>query len=218
MPVLAKHYPPLDELFLRYGSPPIRNAGTLGGNVANGSPIGDSMPPLLALNATLTLRKGERRRELPLDQFYLGYQQTALEAGEFLQSVRVPLPNADLRFGVYKVSKRFDQDISAVCGAFAVQVDGSATRKTIADARIAFGGMAAVPLRARRAEAALIGHELNEATIETAAAELADDYSPISDMRASADYRLRVCGNLLKRFYVEVASGERQGVYSRGRA
>ncbi len=214
MDVLVEHYPALEELFLRYGSPPIRNAGTLGGNIANGSPIGDSMPALMALAARLTLRRGDRERVVPLDEFYLGYQQTALAAGEFVKTIHVPLPSDDLRFRAYKVSKRFDQDISAVCAAFSLTLDGN----NVKAARIAFGGMAAVPSRASHCEMALAGKTLSADTIAAAADELAKDFQAITDARASADYRMQICRNLLRRFYVEVAENKRLGVYAYGRA
>lgn len=215
MPVLVQHFPELEELFLRYGSPPIRNAATLGGNVANGSPIGDSMPALIALGASLTLRRGAQERRLPLDEFYLGYQQTALDSGEFVQGIHLPLEAADERpdFRCYKVSKRFDQDISAVCAAFSLRLAGDEILK----ARVAFGGMAAIPSRAPGCEAALNGKPFAEATIELAAAALAGDFQPISDARASEGYRMQVCQNLLRRCYLEISSGQALGVYHYGR-
>ncbi len=214
MPVLIDHYPALEELLLRYGSPPIRNAATLGGNIANGSPIGDSMPALLALNTSLVLRRGGKRRELPLCEFYLGYQETALAAGEFVETIRIPIAAEAVHFQSYKVSKRFDQDISAVCAAFFLAMDGDA----IATARVAFGGMAATPSRAGRCEAALVGRLFDRATIDAAMAALDNDFQPISDARASADYRRRVCRNLLRRFYDECAGGPDSRLYAYGRA
>ncbi|HEY3597558.1 MAG TPA: xanthine dehydrogenase small subunit [Paraburkholderia sp.] len=196
---LAGDYPQLAELWTRFASLPIRNAGTLGGNVANGSPIGDSMPALLALNAQVVLRNASTTRTLPLDAFYTGYQKTALEAGEFVAAIRVPRPTPDVRFRTYKVSKRYDQDISAVCAAFAVRIADGA----IVDARVAFGGMAATPQRARRAEAALTGAAWDEATARRAMDALAADYQPLTDMRASSSYRLKVARNLLWRFHLE---------------
>jgi xanthine dehydrogenase small subunit len=196
---LAADYPELAELWTRFASLPIRNAGTLGGNVANGSPIGDSMPALLALNAQLVLRHKSDIRTLPLDAFYTGYQKTALTAGEFVAAICVPRPATDLRFRTYKVSKRYDQDISAVCGAFALRiVDGA-----IADARIAFGGMAATPQRARHTEAALVGAVWDETSARRAMDALAADYQPLTDMRASSAYRLKVARNLVWRFHLE---------------
>ena len=198
---LVARHPELAELYRRFASPPIRNAGTLGGNIANGSPIGDSMPVLMVMGTEVVLRKGRRTRQLPLDAFYIGYQKTALEPGEFVERVRVPHapPNALMR--TYKISKRFDQDISAVCGAFRVVLD----RGRVADARIAYGGMAATPKRAAAAERALSGREWGEAAVEAAMAALGDDYAPITDMRASGAYRKSVARNLLYRFWLETS-------------
>jgi xanthine dehydrogenase small subunit len=197
---LCAHYPAeLSEMWQRFASLPIRNAGTLGGNVANGSPIGDSMPWLIALGAEVVLRGAEGRRVLPLEDFYLGYQKKDLRSDELVEAVRVPLPRPGLRFRTYKLSKRFDQDISAVCAAFAISLhDG-----LIADARIAFGGMAATPKRAGQAEAALKGLAWNEAALQMAMQMLAQDYSPLSDMRASGSYRMKAAQNLLRRFWLE---------------
>jgi xanthine dehydrogenase small subunit len=197
---LAAVYPEMAELWSRFASLPVRNAGTLGGNLANGSPIGDSMPPLIALDARVVLRRGERERTLPLDAFYLGYQHNALEPGEFLAEVRVPKPAPDLRLRVYKLSKRRDQDISAVCAAFALHVrdDG-----TVAGARVAFGGMAATPRRAPATEAALLGQRWDADTAARAMDALDTDYTPLSDMRASAAYRSRAARALLHRYYLE---------------
>ncbi|HUN93551.1 MAG TPA: xanthine dehydrogenase small subunit [Burkholderiaceae bacterium] len=199
MPAVARHFPHFAELLRRYASPPIRNAATLGGNVANGSPIGDSMPALIALGATIVLRRADGARELPLEAFYLGYQKNAFEPGEFLERIRIPLLPPASRFRTYKVSKRIDQDISAVCAAYRLDFDGA----TIADARIAHGGMAATPKRAAACERALVGRPWNDATLAAAAAALESDYAPISDMRASAAYRRLVARNLLTRFFVE---------------
>jgi xanthine dehydrogenase small subunit len=197
---LAVDYPELAELWTRFASLPIRNAGTLGGNVANGSPIGDSMPALITLGAEVVLRQGKKTRVLPLDAFYLGYQKSALQTGEFVVAIRVPRPARDLRFRTYKVSKRYDQDISAVCAAFALKIDGDGT---ITEARVAFGGMAATPQRAAQAEAALTGAPWDEATARRAMDALTADYQPLTDMRASSAYRLKVARNLLWRFYLE---------------
>jgi len=192
-------YPEFAELLRRFASPPIRNAGTLGGNIANGSPIGDSMPPLIALGTSVLLRKGATTREIALEDLYLAYQKTALAAGEFVAGMRIPLPAADSVFRTYKISKRFDQDIAAVCAAFRVTL----RKGTIADARVAFGGVAATPRRATQCEAALTGAKWNDATLHAAMAALDRDYAPIDDMRASAAYRKLVSRNLLQRFYVE---------------
>ncbi|WP_295990697.1 xanthine dehydrogenase small subunit [Rugamonas sp.] len=197
---LCRHYPrQLTDMWQRFASLPIRNAGTLGGNVANGSPIGDSMPWLIALGADVVLRGAGGQRVLPLEAFYLGYQNKDIREGEFVEAVRVPLPRADVRFHTYKLTKRFDQDISAVCAAFAFTFDGD----TIVEARIAFGGMAATPKRAAQAEAALNGKPWSEANLSSAMAMLALDYAPLSDMRASSEYRMTAAQNLLRRYWFE---------------
>ncbi|OGA08801.1 MAG: xanthine dehydrogenase small subunit [Betaproteobacteria bacterium RIFCSPLOWO2_02_FULL_65_20] len=201
--LLAEHYPGLDTLFRRFASPPIRNAGTLGGNIANGSPIGDSMPCLIALGATVVLNRGANRRELPLEALYLAYQRTAMEAGEFVSQVRVPLPQKESVFRAWKISKRFDQDISTLCGAFMLRLDGGG----IAEARVAFGGMAATPRRAAACEAALTRRPWNEATRDAAMAALALDYQPIDDLRGTARYRMKVAQNLLRRLWLETGPG-----------
>ena len=188
-------YPQLADLAHRFASPPVCNSGTLCGNVANGSPVGDSMPALIALGAHVELRLGAQRRNLPLEDFYLGYQKQDLQPGEFVASVSVPLPRAGQFVASYKVSKRFDQDIAAVCAAFAFDLEG----ETIRAARIAFGGMAATPARARHVEAALLGQLWTLQAIERAAQELSRDFQPLSDMRASRDYRLQAAKNTLLR-------------------
>jgi xanthine dehydrogenase small subunit len=178
---LVAEWPELQELAQRFASPPVCNSGTLCGNIANGSPIGDSMPVLLALGATLELRRGAQSRRLPLDQFYLGYRRTALEPGEFIVSVRVPARRRGQSLWAWKVSKRWDQDISAICAA--VWLEESATGVT--QARLGFGGMAATPERARRAEAALTGKPLGADSVAAAARALADDFAPMTDLRAT---------------------------------
>jgi xanthine dehydrogenase small subunit len=200
---LIADYPEWQELARRFASIPIRNAGTLGGNVANGSPIGDSMPGLIALGARVLLRKGDVERELPLDDFYLAYQRTALAPGEFVRALRIPRRPENRLFRTYKVSKRFEQDISAVCAAFVLTVGNNGN---VGSARIAFGGMAATPKRAPACEAALIGKPWTEATVNAAAEALARDFQPLSDMRASAGYRLSMAQNLLRRCWQETSA------------
>ncbi len=189
----------------RFASLPIRNAGTLGGNVANGSPIGDSMPWLIALGAEVILNGSGGQRRLALEDFYLGYQQKDLKPEEFVEAVRIPTRREHQRFRTYKIAKRFDQDISAVCAAFAITLDGepTGTDARIVGARIAFGGMAATPKRATAAEAVLTGQPWNEAAMNAAMAALAQDFTPLSDMRASAAYRMKVAQNLVRRFWLE---------------
>jgi xanthine dehydrogenase small subunit len=196
---LVQYYPQLTEMWERFASVPIRNAGTLGGNVANGSPIGDAMPGLIALGARVVLRNSEGARMLPLEDLYVAYRQTAMQPDEVVEAVEVPLSSPALQFRTYKVSKRYDSDISAVCAAFAIKVE----RGTIVEARVAFGGMVATPQRASHTEAALAGKPWTETTLRAARAALATDYTPLTDMRASAAYRMQVAQNLLERFYLE---------------
>jgi xanthine dehydrogenase small subunit len=200
LPVFQRLWPSFGEMLRRLGSVQIRNSGTMGGNVANGSPIGDSMPALIALRASVVLNKAGKRRTLPLEDFYLGYRKTALGRGEFVERLTLPIDPA-WRFLTYKLSKRFDQDISAVALGMAVKLE----RDTVADVRIAFGGMAATPKRARAAEAALKGQAWSEANVLAAAERLPEDFQPLTDMRASAAYRALGARNLLRRFYLESA-------------
>jgi len=213
-PVIVEHFPHLHELFVRFASPPIRNAGTLGGNVANGSPIGDSMPALVAADASLTLRSIKGSREVALEDFYLDYMVNDLRPGEFIESLGIPLPDDGVELRSYKISKRFDQDISAVCAAFQIGLEGD----SVVSVRIAFGGMAATISRALHCEQALQGQVWNEAAIERAMEALAKDFAPISDMRASAEYRLRVAQNFLRRLYLETQGELTATVYDYGRA
>jgi xanthine dehydrogenase small subunit len=196
---IVAEFPELAEQARRFGSPPVRNSGTLCGNLANGSPIGDSLPILMALGAELELRVGARARRIPLDRFYLGYQRKDLAPGEFIVSVTVPARSAGHWVASYKVSKRIDQDISAISAAFVVRVENG----QVSAARIAYGGLAAVAARASATESALTGAAWNRSSIEAAAARLAEDFKPLTDLRASGAYRLHAAGNLLRRFYVE---------------
>ncbi|HUH87396.1 MAG TPA: xanthine dehydrogenase small subunit [Pusillimonas sp.] len=196
---IAAQYPEVLELWKRFASMPIRNSGTLVGNLANGSPIGDSAPFLIAIGSRVVLRKGSRRRELPLEDLYLDYRKQDREPGEFVEAVVVPLRSPECRVATYKLSKRIDQDISAVCSAYALTIN----QGKVATIRIAHGGMAATSKRARQAEKALIGQEWSEASIAGAMQALDLDYQPLTDMRASDDYRRKSARNLLYRFYLE---------------
>jgi xanthine dehydrogenase small subunit len=194
---IRPHHPDFAELIRRYGSVQVRNAATIGGNIANGSPIGDSPPALIALGATLHLRRGDARREMPLEDFFLAYGKQDRQPGEFVEAVSIPRQPDRLR--CYKLSKRFDQDISAVCGCFAISVeDGMVTA-----ARIAFGGMAGTPKRATHVEAAIAGKPWDEDTIAHAWDAWEADFQPLSDMRASAEYRLHAARNMLTRYLLE---------------
>ena len=196
---VAAQYPEVLELWKRFASMPIRNSGTLVGNVANGSPIGDSAPFLIAVGASVVLRKGDRRRTLPLEDLYLDYRKQNREPGEFVETLIVPMRDPGCRVASYKLSKRIDQDISAVCSAYALKMDDG----KVVSVRIAHGGMAATSKRARHAEQALLGRPWNEATVAKAMRALDHDYQPLTDMRASDDYRRKSARNLLYRFYLE---------------
>jgi xanthine dehydrogenase small subunit len=214
LPLLCAEYPELEELCARFASPPIRNAGTLVGNVANASPVGDLPPVLLALDARVGLRLGKRARELPLSAFFLDYQRTARQPGELLTHVSVPRRRAGQRLGAYKVSKRFDQDIAALCAVFRVQFE----QGVLHEVRAAFAGMAAIPKRATALEQLLEGAPPTDAVLREAALALARDFTPISDMRASADYRAQVAANLVRRFFSALADDPAaQGLYRRAR-
>lgn len=199
---IARKVPTLGRLIDRIGGEQVRNMGTIGGNVANGSPIGDSPPPLIALGATVKLRSVSGTRMLRLEDFFIDYGKQDRRPGEFVESVFVPYPAEDTQFAVYKITKRRDEDITAVLGAFYLTLD---TEGDVNDIRIAFGGMAGTPKRARAVETALMGRPWNEATIEAARDAFEADYQPLSDWRASAEYRRLTAKNLLMRFYLETS-------------
>ncbi len=193
------------EVVRRIGSKQIRASGTVGGNIANGSPIGDTPPVLIALGAELELRRGDATRSMALEDFFIEYGKQDRAPGELVNAVTVPRLKPGEHFRAYKLSKRFDQDITGTLGAFRIAVDGN----RITGARIAFGGMAATPKRASGAETALVGASLKKpASWQAAIDALADDFAPISDMRASADYRRRAAGNLLRKALAEIAAGD----------
>jgi xanthine dehydrogenase small subunit len=202
---LARIDPDLSELMRRFGSIQVRALGTIGGNIANGSPIGDLAPALIALGSTVELRKGERNRALPLEDFFLAYRNQDREAGEFVRRLIVRKLRPNEVFRCFKVSKRFDEDISAVMGAFHFAVD----QGRIGSARIAYGGMAGVPKRAANAQAALVGVSLAEpSSWEPALAAIGADFAPLTDQRASAGYRTLVTRNLLLKALTEIAAGD----------
>jgi len=194
---ITPHFASYGEMLRRYASTQIRNAATLGGNIANGSPIGDNPPALIALGAELTLRCGETRRTMAIEDFFIEYGKQDRRSGEFVESVSIPKQPDRLK--VYKLSKRFDQDISAVLGAFYLTIQND----QISEARIAFGGMAGIPKRAYHVEDALRGHAWNEETIAKAWPAWERDFTPLSDMRASAAYRLDAARNMLTRYFLE---------------
>lgn len=197
--VLANAFPHLRSYWSRIAGWQVRNQGTVGGNIANGSPIGDIPPVLIALDAKVVLRRGSDRREVDLQDYFIEYGKQDLAPGEFLESVVIPKASANMRNAAYKVSKRKDEDITAVAVGVSVELEGS----QITACRIAYGGMAATPKRAWAAEAVLIGSSWSEANFEAAAEAITQDFSPMTDMRASSEYRTLVAQNLLRRFYLE---------------
>ena len=198
--VLNAQYPDFGELLQRFASLQIRNQGTLGGNIGNASPIGDTPPLLIALGASLVLRKGNTCRSLPLEDYFIDYRVTARQEGEFIEKIVLPRATAARIFRAYKVSKRLDDDISAVCAAFNLTLDNG----IVTAARIAFGGMAATPKRASACETVLIGNPFDSASVERACRALAEDFTPLSDFRASKEYRLLTAQNLLRKYALEL--------------
>ncbi len=197
MEAIKPMHPDFAEMIRRYGSTQVRNAATVGGNIANGSPIGDTPPALIALGADLHLRKGDERRTMPLEAFFLEYGKQDRAPGEFVEAVSFQRQQDRLK--CYKLSKRFDQDISAVCGCFNLTIENGIVKT----ARIAFGGMAGTPKRASGVEAALVGKPWSDETVRHAMGAFREDYTPLSDMRASADYRLVSAENMLLRYFLE---------------
>jgi xanthine dehydrogenase small subunit len=206
MPVLTRHWPDLGELVRRLGSKQVRNTGTIGGNIANGSPIGDMPPALIALGAKLHLRGDKGQRTLELEDYFIDYGQQDRAPGEYVEGIEIPLPDIADRLRCYKLSKRFDVDITAVLGCFDIAVrDGQIT-----SARIAYGGMAGIPKRASLVEKALTGQPWTEATIRAAMQEYKHDFSPLSDMRASEEYRAKAAQNLLLKYFLEMQADRSQ--------
>lgn len=207
---LAKQGAGMEDLLRRIGSLHIRNAGTVGGNIANGSPIGDGPPPLIALQSEIVLRSQKGVRRMLLEKYFMAYKKQDRLPGEFIEKIIVPKRAENTLFATYKVSKRFDQDISAVCAGFALDMDGGVIRA----ARLCYGGMAATPKRAAEAEAALVGKAWTREALADAIAAMDKDFTPLSDMRASAAYRQSVAKNLLKRFFIETTMPQvKTGVY-----
>ncbi len=201
LPHLETYWPSFATLVRRFGSTQIRSMGTLAGNLATASPIGDGAPSLIALNTNLTLASKTGKREVPLDEFFTYYRKCDLLAGEVIEAINIPLPKMDQEFRAYKISKRYDQDISTVCGTFSVTLENG----LVSDARIAFGGMAATPVRCKQAEDAIVGLEINEITLTAAKAAIETSFKPMSDMRGTADYRLLVASNLVDRLFADLS-------------
>jgi len=200
---IKKHYPDFYLVLKRYGSVQIRNVGTIGGNIATASPIGDTLPILLSLNAEILIESFNQRKVIPINNFFLDYRKTKLKKNEFIHSIKIPLFKKNI-FKAFKISKRFDDDISSVCGSFNFEIDNNKIKEVF----IAFGGMAAVPKRAKACEKILKNKPLNVSTFNQAKNSLYKDLSPIGDMRASKEYRLEIAKNLLMKCFVEIDSNK----------
>jgi len=205
---IEKYYPDFTKILKRYGSPQIRNVATVAGNIATASPIGDCLPLLLSLNAKVVLQDFKRTKIFFLDDFFISYRKTKLKKGQFIHSIRIPLPK-DNTFKAYKVSKRFDDDISSVCAAFNLEI----IKNKIQSVRIAFGGMASIPKRAIYCEKTLSNSMITDEIISKAKKALEKDFKPISDMRASKSYRMQVAKNLLEKFCTEIKQKKLIGIY-----
>ena len=201
-PLLGAIHPDLKELLRRFGSKQVRASGTVGGNIANGSPIGDLAPALIALGGRVVLRKGDKMRAVPLEAFFIAYGKQDRGPGEFVVAVEAPRLASHQRYRAFKVSKRLDEDISAVMLAIRTDLDG----REIVSARVAYGGMAATPKRAEKAERALVGASLDSpSTWRIPRQAISEDFSPLTDMRASAAYRMTVATNLLEKALIELS-------------
>lgn len=199
-PMLHDEYPELGEMIERIGSRQIRNNGTLGGNIGNASPIGDMPPALIALGADITLQRGDVERKIALEDYFVGYKQTVLKDAEFIKNIYIPKAKTGQMLKLYKISKRIDDDISAVLAAFFLEINDN----LVTNVRIAFGGMAAIPIRAKQCEAALLNKTFNRENISAAQQALTLDFQPMSDVRASDKYRMKVAQNLLQKCYLEL--------------
>jgi len=200
---IKKHYPDFNSILKRYGSVQIRNVATIAGNIATASPIGDTLPLLLSLDASVVLQDVKRKLILPLESFFISYRKTKLKAGQFISSIRIPIFKKNI-FKAYKVSKRIDDDISSVCGSFNLEI----VDKKIKTIRIAYGGMAPIPKRAVNCEKILLNSYLSEAIILKAKKTLEKDFQPINDMRASSDYRMEIAKNLLTKCFLEIKNNK----------
>jgi len=199
---LHHYYPDLGEMIERIGSKQVRNNGTLGGNIGNASPIGDMPPALIALGATMTLHKNGIERTILVEDYFVDYKKTVLKTSEFIKSIQIPKPTAQQTLKLYKISKRLDDDISAVLAAFFIEQEG----ETIKKVRLAFGGMAAIPKRGKNTEAVLQGKPFSKALVDQAKNTLTSDFQPMSDVRASDNYRITVAQNLIEKCYLELHS------------
>jgi xanthine dehydrogenase small subunit len=197
--IIKKYYPDFDRILKRYGSVQIRNVATLAGNIATASPIGDSLPLLLSLDASISIESFNKKMTIPIKDFFIGYRKTKLRKGYFISSIKIPIFKKNI-FKAYKISKRIDDDISSVCASFNLEI----VNKKIKDIKIAYGGMAAIPKRAFYCEKILLNSSFSEDTILKAQKSLEKDFQPIDDMRASKDYRVEIAKNLLTKCFVEI--------------
>ena len=197
---IQKYYPDFNSILKRYGSVQIRNVATMAGNIATASPIGDTLPLLLSLDAKVVLKDIKKTKVVPLNEFFLDYRKTKLKKGQFIESVKIPFFPKNI-FKAYKISKRFDDDISSVCASFNLEM----INKKIKNIKIAYGGMASIPKRAKNCEKVLLNSQITEEVIEKAKKALEQDFKPISDMRASGKYRITVAKNLLKKCFLEIS-------------
>ena len=204
---IKKYYPDFTKILKRYGSPQIRNVATVAGNIATASPIGDCLPLLLSLNAKVVLQDFKKTKVFFLDDFFISYRKTKLKKGQFIHSIRIPLFKNNT-FKAYKISKRFDDDISSVCAAFNLEV----VKNKVNNIRIAYGGMAAIPKRAVNCEKIFLNSPVTDKIIDKAKKALEKDFKPISDMRASRLYRMEVAKNLLEKFCAEIKQKKLIGV------
>ena len=205
---IKKYYPDFEKILKRYGSPQIRNVGTIAGNIATASPIGDCLPLLLSLNSQIVLQDFKKIKILFINDFFINYRKTKLKEGQFIHSIRIPLFEKNT-FKAYKVSKRFDDDISSVCAAFNLQI----FKNKIENVRIAYGGMAVIPKRANNCEKILLNSLITEETIIKAKEALEIDFKPISDVRASGAYRIEVAKNLLEKCFAEIKQKKVIGIH-----
>lgn len=201
--IIKSHYLDFYNILKRYGSVQIRNVGTISGNIATASPIGDTLPLLLSLDAVIKIQTKNTIKTIPLNEFFISYRRTKLKKGDFIHSVKIPI-NKENHFKAYKISKRFDDDISSVCGSFNFKIDNN----KIKEAYIAYGGMAAIPKRAKACEKILKNKPLTINTFDQAKNYLEKDLSPIGDMRASKEYRLEIAKNLLMKCFIEINSNK----------
>jgi len=206
---IKKYYPDFNKILKRYGSTQIRNVATIAGNIATASPIGDNLPLLLVLDCQVVLQDLKKIKILPINDFFISYRKTKLKIGQFIRSIRIPIFDKNI-FKAYKISKRFDDDISSVCVAFNLIIE----KKKIKEIKIAYGGMAAIPKRAAYCEKVLLNSSITRQVIDKAKNALEKDFSPISDMRASGSYRKIIAKNLLEKCFLEINEKKLIGIYN----